>query len=121
MASVAAPQNTERQCRSSHRNAAQKGFRRELATERFGDQHQLRETHPRATLLFVEGNTGPAQFGHLLEERRRITEFIVGITKRSEAAHRRMLFDEIEGGLRNQLLIFVQYELHEKSLQKQRS
>ncbi len=54
----------------------------------------------------------PAELGHFLPHRRGEPERVVLVAQFADARDRRLLPHEIESGLGEEFLIFVQYELH---------
>src|SRR5690606_16969696 len=88
----------------------EEGLRHELAPDRLEHERHLEEATTEAADVLREGEAEPAELRHLAVEREVEPELVVAQLAR--ALERRLLGDEVGRGACEELLIFVQLEIH---------
>jgi hypothetical protein len=61
---------------------------------------------PRTAVRFRQQDRGPAELGHLRPELARETERVAIVAIVANPTHRRLVLDEVGGGLLEELLVF---------------
>ncbi len=97
---------------SPEKHAREKGLGSKPAPQRLHHHRELGQAQAGTAQGLGEGNSGPAELGHLLPQGFRESHRIARIAKRAEAGHGGTLLCKVRNDPGEKLLLFGQNELH---------